>query len=164
MQKLLFCFLLISSTLFGGEKFLPIELKLDKTFELNNDFIKKLTVKGTLVTYIPIDFSEGELLVDPFDLSGLVTWHDDTEFDIKISLEPVIYYKATDICDLEFTDVKLNVSEVGSNTLPTKWLLQKIKTLTHKFDEGTFLPDKKAELIKAGNEKFNEFRKDICED
>ena len=163
MNKLLLC-LFIPLTLFAGETSLPLKFKLDKIIEMNNDFIKRIEIQGTIIAYLPDEFSRGVLDVEPFTIKGWVTWHDDSEFDLEISARPVIFYEATEICDLVFTDFKLNVTEVSSETLPTKWLLRKIKKLSHKFDEGRFLPKKKADLIRLGNEKFNEYRKDICDE
>lgn len=163
MRKILLCFF-IPFTLFAGEMSLPLKFKLDNTWEMNNNFIKKLSLEGTIIAYLPDVFSDGILNVEPFTVNSWVTWHDDSEFDLSISAEPVIYYEATEICDLVITDFQLNVTEVSSDLLPTKWVLRKIKKLTHKFDDGTFLPDKKEDLIRLGNEKFNEFRKDICDE
>lgn len=163
MKALIFCLLLISFPL-SSEVNLPLKFKVDKTFEMNNDFIKRIYVKGEIIAYLPNEFSEGVLNIEPFTLNSWVTWHDGQEFDLNLSAEPVIYYEATDICDLEILDFKLNVTEVSSDLLPTKWLLKKIKKLTHKFDNGTFLPDKKEKLIHLANEKFKEYRVDACEE
>lgn len=163
MQKFIL-FLLIPFTLFAGEMRLPLKFKLDRTFEFNNDFIKKAYIEGTIIAYLPDEFSRGILEVEPFTLNSWITWHDESEFDLRVSAEPIIFYEGTEICDLVLTDFKLHVTEVSSDLLPTKWLLKRIKKLTHKFDEGKFLPKKKADLIRLGNEKFNEYRKDICED
>ena len=163
MKKILLC-LFLPLTLFAGEMRLPLKFKLDRTFEFNNDFLKKAYIEGTIIAYLPDVFSSGVLRVEPFTLNSWITWHDDSEFDLRVSAEPIIFYEGTDICDLVFTDFKLMVTEVSSDILPTKWLLKRIKKLTHKFDEGKFLPEKKKDLIRLGNEKFNEYRKDICDE
>ncbi|RLA65390.1 MAG: hypothetical protein DRQ88_03430 [Epsilonproteobacteria bacterium] len=163
MQKFILGLVFFSLPLFGGMN-LPLKFKLDKTFEMNNDFIKKVYIEGTIMAYLPEEFSSGVLNVEPFSLNSWVTWHDDQEFDLSLSAEPVIYYEATDICDLEIIDFKLNVTDVSSDLLPTKWLLKKVKKLARKFDNGKFLSDKKETLIKLGNEKFKEFRKDACDE
>ncbi len=164
MQRLFLCLFLIPFTLFAGELKLPLKFKIDRTFELKNIFIKKVYIEGTIIAYLPDEFSSGVLGVEPFTLNAWVTWHDDSEFDLRISAEPVIYYQASDICNMTFTDFKFNVTEVASDLLPTKWLLNLIKRLSHKFDEGKFLPDKKEDLIRLGNKRFNEYRKDICDE